>query len=51
MPLDMFGPEHRQTLLLAAADRREEIRHNPDIPLIAHKTFSIPRIVSDLLNG
>src|ERR1700692_2580887 len=40
-PLNIFGSQRQQTLLIAAAHCREEILHSLDILLSAHENFSI----------
>src|SRR6202453_5202656 len=45
-PLNIFGNQRQQTLLVAAANCCKEPLHNLDILLSAHKNFSIPRIGS-----
>src|ERR1700674_3950205 len=51
-PLNIFGRQRQQTLLIAAAHCCKEILHNLDILLNAHENFSnsSDRIVSDLLH-
>src|SRR6202035_3170571 len=50
-PLNIFGNQREQTLLVAAADRCKKILHNLDILSSAHKNFSIPRIGSCPINS
>src|SRR6202167_5057586 len=45
-PLNIFGNQRQQILLIVAAHCCKEILHNLDILLSAHKNFSIPRIGS-----
>src|SRR6202167_5504898 len=40
-PLNIFGRQRQQTLLIAAAECREKILHNLDILLCAHRNLSI----------
>src|SRR5579864_887697 len=51
-PLNIFGNQREQTLLVAAADRCKKILHNLDILSSAHKTSPfLGSIVSDLFDG
>src|ERR1019366_2449980 len=40
-PLNIFGRQRQQTLLIAAAHCRKKILHNLDILLCAHRNLSI----------
>src|ERR1700682_2028637 len=50
-PLNIFGRQRQQTLLIAAAEGRKEILHNLDILFDAHRilSFSLPSSVSGLI--
>src|SRR6202050_3759922 len=50
-PLNIFGRQRQQTLLIAAAECRKKILHNLDILFDAHRnlSFSLTSSVSDLI--
>src|SRR6202521_4596410 len=50
-PLDIFGRQRQQTLLIAAAECRKKILHNLDILFDAHRnlSFSLTSSVSELI--
>src|ERR1700678_4334595 len=50
-PLNIFGRQRQQTLLIAAAEGRKKILHNLDILFDAHRnlSFSLTSSVSDLI--
>src|SRR5580693_7779540 len=50
-PLNIFGRQRQQTLLIAAAECRKKILHNLDILFDAHRnlSFSLTSSVSDLV--
>src|SRR6202046_3693135 len=50
-PLNIFGRQRQQTLLIAAAECRKKILHNLDILFDAHRSlsFSLTSGVSDLI--
>src|SRR6202167_1857892 len=50
-PLNIFGRQRQQTVLIAAAECRKKILHNLDILFDAHQTlsFSLTSSVADLI--
>src|ERR1700735_3215307 len=49
-PLNIFGRQRQQTLLIAAAECRKKILHNLDVLFDAHRiSFSLTSSVSDLI--